>query len=331
MYSGALHPGRGGALWRLPIGAVCGALAGLILADFGSMVHPVRVHYTSILQQATLPTFWYMFGMGILPLVNYGSSCFTQVTVCARWVPLRELLWISIFRSLCPTPPLFINWAAIGTHSNSIEDFRNIRTMIYIYNMHTHFLVIFSSAYAPTSLGFQHIHGKTMENCCKSKPRIMRTSHSSNTFHSRCSSSKTTLLRNMLVECWRHGGLGSLDGGCRSGRIEIDCFVGLVELGILRELNLSQMLEHENMLDSRNPSNTLTPILPIFFHFQHLSASSYCPCRWLMTLVVRKPAPVHRDFSAQRVERIKEIGEILLMSSPFRRSIMRESTAPTIC
>lgn len=70
-------------------------------------------------------------------MVHHGLP---RCTVCARWVPLRELLWISIFRSLCPTPPLFINWAAIGTHSNSIEDDRNIHN-IQLYNMHTHFLV----------------------------------------------------------------------------------------------------------------------------------------------------------------------------------------------
>ena len=49
-----------------------------------------------------------------------------------------NFFWISIFRSLCPTPPLYINRAAIGTHSNSIEDCRNMK----LYNMHTHFLVI---------------------------------------------------------------------------------------------------------------------------------------------------------------------------------------------
>lgn len=78
-----------------------------------------------------------------------------RCTVCASWVPLRELFWVSIFRLLCPTPPLFVNWAAIGTHSNSIEDYRNIQ----LCNMHTHFLFflleVISCAYVPTPLGFQ--------------------------------------------------------------------------------------------------------------------------------------------------------------------------------
>lgn len=157
-----------------------------------------------------LPAFWYTFGVGILPrgpefrLVDYGSSFFTPVYA-------QDGFHSGDFFGLHFSDPcVFMNWAAIGTHSdsNSIEDYRNI-------HMHTRFLVI--------------SHGKTMENCCKSQPRIMRTSHSSNTFHSRCSSSKTTLLRNMLVECWRHGGLGS-EGG---KELKINSGVWTVDAGVV--------------------------------------------------------------------------------------------------
>ena len=101
----------------------------------GSMVHPVRVHYTDYTATSDSSDFlvhvWY--GNPAKTWIQVGELWFIMFYpgVYARWVSFRGL-WTSIFRSLCPTPPL-INWAAIGTHSNSIE--------ICIY-IHTHFHVI---------------------------------------------------------------------------------------------------------------------------------------------------------------------------------------------
>ena len=67
-----------------------------------------------------------------------------------------------------------------------------------------------------------------------------------------------------------------------------------------------------------------------FFPFPAIECNSYCPVQRLMTLVVRQPASMLTDFRANDVERIKEKGEIGLMRSHFRWSIMRKSRKPPI-
>lgn len=99
---------------------------------------------------------------------------------------------------------------------------------------------------------------------------------------------------------WKRNEINSgVWSGCRSGwreigRIEIDCFVGLVELGILRELNLSQMLEHVGFqkpfkyMDpyspnkgTKNESNTL----PLQFYILSKRLFGKQTSRWIMRLV----------------------------------------------
>ncbi len=178
----------------------------------GSMVHPVRVHYTDYTATSDSSDFlvhvWY--GNPAKTWIQVGELWFIMFYpgVYARWVSFRGL-WTSIFRSLCPTPPL-INWAAIGTHSNSIE------ICIYIYT-HT-FSCHFSWKWfqVPTfqrPLASNTSTGKRWKTAASLSPASCGPlTVLDNTSHSRCSSSKTTLLRNMLVGCWRHGGLGRKGG-----------------------------------------------------------------------------------------------------------------------